>query len=103
VVDTFDVMIGGHILKDIERLAIMGEIIGDAFHALGCPTMQALAGIGFRQIVLSTYGTILFFGGKKRRGNESQTREGGKEGMTAMNRLSLGEDARIEMRVVIRK
>jgi hypothetical protein len=41
-----------------------------------------------------------FFGGK-RRGNESQIREGGKEGMTAMNDLSLGEDARIEMRVVV--
>jgi hypothetical protein len=94
-------MIGGHILKDIERLAIMGEIIGDAFHALGCPTMQALAGIRFRQIVLSTYVTFLVLEGRKRRGNESQTREGGKEGMTAMNDLSLGEDARIEMRVVV--
>jgi hypothetical protein len=39
MVDAFDVMIGGHILKDVERLAIMGEIIGDAFHALGCPTI----------------------------------------------------------------
>jgi hypothetical protein len=44
-----------------------------------------------------------FFFGGKRRGNESQTREGGKEGMTAMNDLSLGEDARIEMRVVVRE
>jgi hypothetical protein len=39
--------------------------------------------------------------GRKRGGNESQTRERGKEVMTAMNDLSLEEDARIEMRVVI--
>jgi hypothetical protein len=76
MVDTLDVMIGGHILKDIKRLAIMGEIIGDAFHALGCPTMQALAGIGFRQIVLSAYVTFLFLEG---RGEGMKVRQGREE------------------------